>query len=168
MPIIQLPPTLSAQETVSTSSTLRQRSPFLYTAILAVAARIYPRHSARFKPPDDVAALPSHVPSALRQLAYSHVAATILRKQQNFGDLQSILISSVWGLLGQGKGPDPWLLTGIVQRLAHRLDLSRASMSPIIRHVVEGGKAALAALSEKESETLHKLMSHWRACLACY
>lgn len=162
MPVIHFP-----SPSIKPSESLRARSAFLYTVVLAIAARIYPRHAARFKPPD-TSALPNHIPGALRQLAYTHLAATILRKQQNFGDLQSILMLSVWGLLGQGKGPDPWLLTGIVQRLSHRLELYRAGLSPLVRRVVDGGVAAIAGSTEQEKELLHKVVNQWRACLACF
>lgn len=147
------------RQDVDRHTEIRQRSPFLYTAILAIAARHYQRS------PSGNPAFNDQVASSIRQLAYSHLAAVVMRKEHGFPDVQAILILSVWGLQGQGKGPDPWLLTGVVQRMAHRLELQRAGRSAVCTKAMMSG---VNSLDMEERAGLDRTLAQWKTCLTCY
>lgn len=103
--------------------------------------------------------------ASIRQLAYSHLAAVVMRKEHAFPDVQAILILSVWGLQGQGKGPDLWLLTSVVERMAHRLELQRGSKSPVVSKALSGG---VGCLTIDETAGLDRILTQWKTCLTCY
>ena len=102
------------------SFTSVQRLPSLFSAILAISARFYHRHSATSHTID------SHVPAALADIAESHLAHTLLRKEHTLADVQTILLLAAWGLRSGGKGPDAWILTGHAARVSRRLGIHRA------------------------------------------
>ncbi|KAJ5378891.1 hypothetical protein N7509_012010 [Penicillium cosmopolitanum] len=77
-----------------------QRYPSLFSAILAISARFYLRHSTTSHIID------SYVPAALADIAESHLAHTLLRKRHTLADVQAILLLAAWGLQSGGKGPD--------------------------------------------------------------
>ena len=130
--------------------------------ILAIGARHYQRSLARS---GGLSGLDDTVAASIRQLAYSHLAAVVMRKEHAFPDVQAILILSVWGLQGQGKGPDPWLLTGVVERMSHRLELQRASQSAVVGKALATGVNSLAF---EERMSLDRLLTQWKTCHACY
>ena len=93
------------------------RYPSLFSAILAIAARFYLRHSTTLH------ILDPHVPAALTDMAESHLAHTLLRKRHTLADVQAILLLAAWGLQSDGKGPDAWVLTGHAARVSRRLGI---------------------------------------------
>lgn len=97
-----------------------QRYPSLFSAILAISARFYLRHSTTSHIID------SYVPAALADIAESHLAHTLLRKKHTLADVQAILLLAAWGLQSGGKGPDAWVLTGHAARVSKRLGIHRA------------------------------------------
>jgi hypothetical protein len=164
LPIIQF-----TRHDVDRHTEIRQRSPFLYTVILAIGARHYQRSKARTSVIMTGMGGPLHMDdqtaSSIRQLAYSHLAAVVMRKEHAFQDVQAILILSVWGLQGQGKGPDPWLLTGVVDRMAHRLELQRVGKSAVVNKALSDG---IGRLNTEERAGLDRMMVQWKTCLTCY
>lgn len=132
---------------------IRHRSAFLYTAILAIAARFYVKHSAL---PSGVYALTSAAAAGMARLAYSHLAASLFRKQHQLADVQATLLLGGWGLQAGGGGPDPWLVTGHCARLAHRLGLHRASSLHI------------PPLNDLDDHAKDKRVSQWRTWACWY
>lgn len=103
---------------------IRQRCTYLCTTILAIGARFYLKHCTRH---NILLNLPLQAPAAIARLAYSHLAASLFRKQHQLADVQATLLLAGWGLQSGGGGPDPWLVTGHCTRLAQRLGLHRTS-----------------------------------------
>ncbi|CUA76608.1 putative 4-hydroxy-2-oxoglutarate aldolase, mitochondrial [Rhizoctonia solani] len=86
---------------------IRHKSSFLFSTILAIAARFDQTPTA---PP-------------LASLAERHLSHTLLRKQHCLADVQATLLLAGWGLQPGGGGPDAWLLTGHAWRMGRRLGL---------------------------------------------
>ncbi|KAJ1306439.1 hypothetical protein OPQ81_007442 [Rhizoctonia solani] len=86
---------------------IRHKSSFLFSTILAIAARF-----------DQTPAAPR-----LASLAEQHLSHTLLRKQHCLADVQATLLLAGWGLQPGGGGPDAWLLTGHAWRMGRRLGL---------------------------------------------
>ncbi|CAE6479036.1 unnamed protein product [Rhizoctonia solani] len=91
----------------------RHKSPFLFSTILAIAARF-----------DQTPAAPR-----LASLAEQHLSHTLLRKQHCLADVQATLLLAGWGLQPGGGGPDAWLLTGHAWRMGRRLGLWKKATS---------------------------------------
>ncbi|CAE6437519.1 unnamed protein product [Rhizoctonia solani] len=85
----------------------RHKSSFLFSTILAIAARF-----------DQTPTAPR-----LASLAEKHLSQTLLRKQHCLADVQATLLLAGWGLQPGGGGPDAWLLTGHAWRMGRRLGL---------------------------------------------
>ena len=138
----------------------RKSSSFLFSVILAVAAKYYRGYSVRFLSSDSLR-LDAHTPKAIAQLAYSHMAASLFRKQLVLADIQAILLLASWNLQGEGMSPDPWVISGHAFRLAGRIGLDQ---------VPKQGISLLATQQEADffSETTASLLNHWRTWLAWY
>ncbi|WRT67431.1 uncharacterized protein IL334_004402 [Kwoniella shivajii] len=141
-------------------NTIRQ-SPFLISAILAVAARFYIKFTSRS--PGAMPTLDPAIPSRLANLAEAHLSNTILRKQHALSDVQAVLLLSAWGLQSGGRGPDSWVVTGHAARIARRLGV----------HTLLGQAAEIARLTRpgtSEWERLEQFMPQWRTwlCWFCF
>nr|XP_019013828.1 uncharacterized protein I206_01902 [Kwoniella pini CBS 10737]OCF52609.1 hypothetical protein I206_01902 [Kwoniella pini CBS 10737] len=141
-------------------NTIRQ-SPFLISAILAVASRFYIKYSA--KSPGSMPILDPIIPSRLANLAEAHLSNTLLRKQHALSDVQAVLLLSAWGLQSGGRGPDSWVVTGHAARIARRLGV----------HKLLGQAAEIARLTRPgtvEWERLEQFMPQWRTwlCWFCF
>ncbi|CAE6370416.1 unnamed protein product [Rhizoctonia solani] len=90
---------------------IRHKSSFLFSTILAIAARFDQPPSAQ----------------RLASLAEHHLSHTLLRKQHCLADVQATLLLAGWGLQPGGGGPDAWLLTGHAWRMGRRLGLWKKS-----------------------------------------
>ena len=90
LPIVDISPT--------DTFTSVQRYPSLFSAILAISARFYLRHSATSCPID------SHVPTALADIAESHLAHTLLRKEHTLADVQTVLLLAGVGIAEWWQG----------------------------------------------------------------
>ncbi len=105
-------------------------------------------------------------PAGIRKLAFSHLAATLMRKEHTLSDVQATMILALWGLLPNGKGPDPWLLTGHCQRMAQRLGIHKVALQPVILRAasLEAGQM----LGQEDVEPLEKALTQWKTFLYCY
>ncbi|WVQ78436.1 hypothetical protein IAT38_000522 [Cryptococcus sp. DSM 104549] len=141
-------------------NTIRQ-SPFLISAIIAVAARFYIRYTARS--PGNSPPLDPAIPQRLANLAEAHLANTLLRKQHALSDVQAVMLLAAWGLQSGGRGPDAWVVTGHAARIARRLGV----------HKVLGQAAEAARISRPGTEgwsRLEAFMPQWRTwlCWFCF
>lgn len=131
-----------------------QRSPPLFSAIIAIAARFYVRFTAR----NTSTLLPMLDPGAphkLANLAEMHLAQTLLRKQHALSDVQAILLLAAWGLQSGGKGPDAWLATGHAARVARRLGVHRTL-------AVAAETARNTKVGTEEWQKLEQFSPQWR------
>lgn len=135
-------------------------SPALFSAILAIAARFYPRASERFTRMrrGDYPLLQQSVPQRLANLAEMHVGYTLLTKTLALSDVQAILLVAAWGLQPEGRGPDAWLVTGHAARLARRLGVHR-----VLAHATETAKRTQAGTEEWTK--LEAFLPQWRTWL---
>lgn len=131
------------------ASDMQRTSSYLLTVVIAVASRFWLRSTYPSQPPSgwDV-----RIPSASAHLAYSHLAATLFRKQHRLADVQATLLLAGWGLQGGGQGPDPWLVTGHCVRLARRMGLHRTPYD-VVPESLEGKR---------------RLRDRWRVWLCWY
>ncbi|EIW72499.1 hypothetical protein TREMEDRAFT_24778 [Tremella mesenterica DSM 1558] len=134
---------------------IRRRCSFLLTTILAIAARFYRPHRERF-PSHHLPPLDAEAPHVMARLAYSHLAASLFRKQHQLLDVQATILLAGWGLHAGGRGPDPWLLTGHALRLAHRLGLHRVGNNPSV------------SFEGLDDEARDKLLTQWKTWLCWY
>ncbi|KAJ5814476.1 hypothetical protein N7474_006253 [Penicillium riverlandense] len=130
-----------------------QRYPSLFSAILAISARFYLRHSTTSHTID------SYVPAALADIAESHLAHTLLRKKHTLADVQAILLLAAWGLQSGGKGPDAWVLTGHAARVSRRLGIHRA-----VGQAVAATKRDGSQLEAPVDEVDAAVRRQWRTC----
>ncbi|WWD16207.1 hypothetical protein CI109_100633 [Kwoniella shandongensis] len=142
-------------------NTIRQ-SPFLISAIVAVAARFYIRFTSRSSPGAHSPLDPS-IPARLVNLAEAHLGNTLLRKQHALSDVQAVLLLAAWGLQSGGRGPDAWVVTGHAARIARRLGVQK----------VLGQAAEMAKVTKPGTEGWDKLdafMPQWRTwlCWFCF
>ncbi|WWC96564.1 hypothetical protein V866_003432 [Kwoniella sp. B9012] len=121
-------------------------SGYLLTTVLAIACRFHPGH-------DRLLAFDDTTSKRIAQLAYSHLAASLFRKQHRLADVQASLLLAGYGLLPDGQGPDPWVVTGHAARIASRLGLYRVH---------------LASASVSGREEVDKLLAQWRTWMAWY
>lgn len=128
-----------------------QRYPSLFSAILAISARFYFRHSTASHTSD------SDVPAALADIAESHLAHTLLRKKHALADVQAILLLAAWGLQSGGKGPDAWVLTEHAARVSRRLGIHRA-----VGQAVAATKRDSPPLKAAEDEVDVAVRGQWR------
>lgn len=139
---------------------VRQQSATLLSAILAIAARFYPRYIQR-QPSASLPSISPDLPARLAELAEQCLAQTMLRKQHHLTDVQAVLLLASWGLQSGGKGPDAWIVTGHAARIARRLgiprDLAAASAA-----------ARFAVPHSPESAELDSLVSKWRTWLCWF
>lgn len=110
--------------------------------------------------------LDDKVPFAIRSLAYSHLAATMMRKEHTLSDVQAPLILAVWGLMPNGKGPDPWVLTGHCQRKGQRLGLHKAGSLPAIASATAWDAGQIT--DPVAVEALDKALMQWKTSLSCF
>ncbi|KAH7390063.1 hypothetical protein BKA64DRAFT_112325 [Cadophora sp. MPI-SDFR-AT-0126] len=143
--------------TLLDSFTSVQRYPSLFSAILAISARFYLRHSTTSHIID------SCVPAALADIAESHLAHTLLRKKHTLADVQAILLLAAWGLQSGGKGPDAWVLTGHAARLSRRLGIHRA-----VEQAVAATKRDDSQLEAPVDEVDAAVRRQWRTWLAWF
>ncbi|WVW82755.1 hypothetical protein I302_104766 [Kwoniella bestiolae CBS 10118] len=141
-------------------NTIRQ-SPFLISAIIAVAARFYIKFTSRS--PGAMPSLDQSVPPRLANLAEAHLSNTLLRKQHALSDVQAVLLLSAWGLQSGGRGPDAWVVTGHAARIARRLGV----------HKLLGQAAEIARLTRPDTiewQRLEQFMPQWRTwlCWFCF
>ncbi|GMK56158.1 hypothetical protein CspeluHIS016_0212140 [Cutaneotrichosporon spelunceum] len=101
---------------------LHRKSPFLFTCVLAVASRYYLRYQ-QVNP--SLPVIEATAITAIKDLAYSHLGASMFRKQPGVMDVQAVLLLANWNLFGQGMSPDNWLVSGHCGRLAYRIGLDR-------------------------------------------
>ncbi|KAJ5979535.1 hypothetical protein N7501_002877 [Penicillium viridicatum] len=134
-----------------------QRYPSLFSAILAISARFYLRHS----PTSHI--IDSYVPAALADIAESHLAHTLLRKKHTLADAQAILLLAAWGLRSGGKGPDAWVLTGHAARVSRRLGIHRAVGQAVAAIKRDGSQ--LEAPVDKVDTAMRR---QWRTWLAWF
>ena len=132
-------------------------SSFLCTVIIAIAGRFYNGHclvsnSARKQ-------LTSDQSKSISQLAHSHLALSMFRKEYGIGDVQAVLLLSVWNIHGSGQSPDQWMLSGHCGRIAHRIGLEKTASR---------GEEVLAQRRELEiaATELRSLMEHWATLVA--
>ncbi|KOS47919.1 hypothetical protein ACN38_g1123 [Penicillium nordicum] len=130
-----------------------QRYPSLFSAILAISARFYLRHSTTSHVID------SYVPAALADIAESHLAHTLLRKKHTLADVQAILLLAAWGLQSGGKGPDAWVLTGHAARVSRRLGIHRA-VGQAVAVTKRDGSQLEAPVDEMDAAVRRQ----WRTC----
>lgn len=137
-------------------------SPFLFTVIIAVAARYYVRHRAQVSVDSrSIAPMALETPGLLADLAYSHLGFLIMRKQHQLSDVQAALLLSVWNLRGKGLSPDQWMVTGICARLAHRIGMQEALGHPMIARAVNSGQLDLTEIYE-----INRILEGWHTWLA--
>ncbi|ORX33857.1 hypothetical protein BD324DRAFT_206404 [Kockovaella imperatae] len=138
-------------------------SPALFSSMLAIAARFYPRATERFSemrrgkyPPLD----PS-VPRRLANLAEMHLAYTVLSKKFALSDVQAILLLAAWGLEADGAGPDAWIVTGHAARVARRVGVYK-----ILAHANETAKKTKKGTDEWSK--LEAFLPQWRTWLCWF
>jgi hypothetical protein len=130
--------------------------PYLFTTILAVAARSrYKAETAKHG--SFVSALDPEASLKLRRLAYAHFASSHFRRHQSLRDIQATLLLSGWGLHGSYEGPEAWMSTGHCGRLAHRLGLVFLGKTPASR-----------SAHGKSSAQVTKLLAQWKTWLCWY
>ncbi|WVW86534.1 hypothetical protein I302_108583 [Kwoniella bestiolae CBS 10118] len=131
---------------VESQLALQSYSGYLLTTILAIARRFHPDRN-HLTSSDDTSC------KRIAQLAYSHLAASLFRKQHRLADVQASLLLAGYGLLEDGQGPDPWVVTGHAARVASRLGLYRVH---------------LTSASVSKREEVDKLLAQWRTWMAWY
>lgn len=107
---------------------IREKSPFLFSCIVAVAARFssYFHDGSLDFGETQHNSVPSVVEDAYVQMvmiAEDHLSRSLLRKQHSLSDVQATLLLAGWGLHSAGGGPDSWVLTGHAFRMSRRLGL---------------------------------------------
>lgn len=134
--------------------------------MLAIAARFYIHHVARFPNRPDRRPYPEMdraIPAQLAHLAESHLANTLLRKNHTLHDVQATLLMAGWGLQSGGKGPDAWVITGLSARLARRLGIHTR-----LKDAAESARQTDLAVDTEEAERLEALMPQWRTWLCWF
>jgi hypothetical protein len=135
-----------------------RRSPPLISTMIAIAARFYILFTARNPRAGSMSLYPPldpTIPSKLANLAESHLAQTLLRRQHALSDVQTILLLAAWGLHSGGRGPDAWIVTGHAARVARRLGVHR-----ILAQAAE--EARMAEPESEEWDKLEAFMPQWR------
>ena len=99
----------------------RGKSSFLFTVILSIGGRFSGNDDSSVEPKKPTLSLNQR--HEINQLAHSHLAATLFRKEFQLADLQAVLVLSVWNLEGSGRSPDQWILHGHCGQLAYRIGL---------------------------------------------
>ncbi|WWC64936.1 uncharacterized protein I303_107550 [Kwoniella dejecticola CBS 10117] len=130
----------------STYSSLQTHSAYLLTTILAIACRFQAA-------PTQQPIVNSAISKRIAQLAYSHLAASLFRKTHQLADVQAALLLGGYGLLADGQGPDPWIVTGHAARIASRLGLY---------------KVHLSAANVSSQEQVEKVLAQWRTWMGWY
>jgi hypothetical protein len=112
---------------------IKGKSPFLLTCILAIGARFYLAYQ-RANP--SLPVVDAETATAIKDLAYSHLGASMFRKQPGVMDVQAVLLLANWNLFGQGMSPDNWLVSGHCGRMGYRIGLDRVAHSAPERPVL--------------------------------
>ena len=138
-------------------------SPALFSAMLAIAARFYPRATERFTRMrrGEYPVLEEVVPARLANLAEMHLAYTILGKTFALSDVQAILLLAAWGLQPDGRGPDAWLVTGHAARVSRRLGVYK-----VLGHATETAKRTKQGTEEWTK--LEAFLPQWRTWLCWF
>ena len=131
---------------------VRQRSPFLFAIILAIACRTYRKHTES-NPRSDRPALSISAIDEISRMAHAHLGASMFRKQHQVADVQAILLLSMFVLTGLGQSPDQWMLSGHCCRVGYRIGLDKAYLRA----------ADSARISDK-----NVVVERWQAWLAWY
>lgn len=136
-------------------STIRKAPP-LISAMLAIAARFYIKatQQGRYKYSTHPVMDPA-TPARLANLAETHLAQTVLRKQHTLADVQTILLLAGWGLQSNGRGPEAWIVTGLAARVARRLEVHKVL-------AVAAETARVSTSGTEEWQKLETFMPQWR------
>jgi hypothetical protein len=136
---------------------MTRHSSFLFTVIIAIAGRFYNGHcrvnnSARMQLTPDQS-------KSINQLADSHLALSMFRKEYHLADVQSVSLLSVWNIHGAGQSPDQWMLSGHCGRLAHRIGLEKTTAR---------GEQVFAQRRELQIDAteLRSMLEHWTTLVA--
>ncbi|KAH9875146.1 hypothetical protein J1614_004636 [Plenodomus biglobosus] len=113
-------------------SHVRASSPFLFTAILAIAGRYRTSYRNFQRNSLSLPSIPDSAFDALAEFAYAHLGFSIFRKQHRLSDIQAILLLSVWIPKGNGQSADQWVTMGLCTRLAYRIGIPDAPRSAAI------------------------------------
>jgi hypothetical protein len=127
--------------------------------MIAIAARFYVRFIARNPRGGTSLVYPTldpTIPAKLANLAETHLAQTLLRKQHALSDVQTILLLAAWGLHSGGRGPDAWVVTGHAARVARRLGVHR-----ILAQAAEDARMIQPG-AEEDWRRLEAFMPQWR------
>lgn len=123
---------------------VRASSPFLFTAILAVAGRYRTSYRNMQQTTSNLPPISDSAFDALADLAYAHLGFALFRKQHRLFDIQATMLLSVWIPRGNGQAADQWVTMGLCNRLAYRIGIPDACRSPAIlnftgSHQLEAG-----------------------------
>ena len=129
--------------------------------MLAIAARFFCKLSDRSLRGGLFPLLSRDIPGKLANLAESHLAQTMLRKQHALSDVQAILLLAGWGLQSGGRGPDSWIVTGHAARISRRLGVHK-----VLAHAAE--TARVTRPGSEDWEKLEAFMPQWRTWLCWF
>ncbi|RAL08765.1 Zn(II)2Cys6 transcription factor [Aspergillus homomorphus CBS 101889] len=141
---------------------MRSSSPFLFTVILSIAGRYYPKH----RETQPASSMPNITPEALEalaELACAHLGFVIFRKQHQLSDVQATLLLSVWIPRGYGQSADQWMVTGICTRLAHRIGIPDTFSRPAIATFL-----GTDDFGDSDVHEVNDLLRQWHTWLIIY
>lgn len=130
---------------------IRNRSSFLFSTILAIAAK-YNSQLTSGQLGGTAQTIDPEIWLQVRGMAMAGYVQAIISKVHCLEDVQATVLLCAWGLQDRGASPDPWMMTGSALRLAQRLGIQNASV----------------ALAERMTEPTPRLLSSWKTYLCLY
>lgn len=138
----------------------RSSSPFLFTTVLAIAARYYPVHQ---KSQPDWPPINDHSLESLADLVCAHLGFVLFRKQHTLSDVQATLLLSVWIPKGRGQFADQWMVTGLCTRLAYRIGVLELFNRPAVLHLLNSTQ-----LDVRDIQEVNSILPEWHTWLAIH
>lgn len=134
-------PLFGGATNLPTLQDIRERSPFLASACVAIGARF----AAALQMAD-------HIPyTSIADHAEYMLSRTLLRKRHSLEDVQAAVFMSAWGLRSKGGGPDAWMLASHAYAMSARLGLNvapPAGKQPDVRDIEKARAWLLACAFE--------------------
>lgn len=139
---------------------MRYSSPFLFTAILAIAARYYPNYRLHQVAEPRLPLITNTALQGLAELACAHLGFVLFRKQHQLSDVQAALLLSIWIPRGQGQFADQWMVSGLCTRLAYRIGIPKILSHPSIQRIATGSD-----LDAQDLRDINSILPQWHTWL---
>ncbi|EEU33848.1 uncharacterized protein NECHADRAFT_55935 [Fusarium vanettenii 77-13-4] len=139
---------------------IRSSSPFLFTSILAIAGRYYNSYRERLLALERPQAITVNALEALAELACAHLGFVLFRKQHQLSDVQATLLLSVWIPRGKGQSADQWMISGLCNRLAHRIGMTDLWSRPEVQRFINSPNPDV-----KDTQLVDEILPQWHTWL---